>query len=182
MNRNSIAPFVASTREHIFIRPEDGLLILRPNKVHHLNPTAAEMLAALYAEPAHLPTSTLLSATLPARYAVPPERVEADLLALVESLEWVLRDQPGRGPAVRRTPFGTHAFKFPVLSEIALTYRCQNRCTFCYASAPDRGRDVPEMTTGAGQDASSTRSWTRRGCPRSPSPAASPRCAPTCRS
>jgi hypothetical protein len=27
------------------------------------------------------------------------------------------------------------------------TYRCQNRCTFCYASAPDRGRKVPAMST-----------------------------------
>jgi radical SAM protein with 4Fe4S-binding SPASM domain len=35
----------------------------------------------------------------------------------------------------------------PVLSEIALTYRCQNRCSFCYASAPDRGPLVPEMST-----------------------------------
>jgi len=34
-----------------------------------------------------------------------------------------------------------------VLSEIALTYRCQNHCTFCYADSPARGRDVPEMTT-----------------------------------
>jgi radical SAM protein with 4Fe4S-binding SPASM domain len=32
-----------------------------------------------------------------------------------------------------------------VLSEIALTYRCQNRCFFCYASSPARGRIVPEM-------------------------------------
>jgi len=44
--------------------------------------------------------------------------------------------------------FGAHQRKFPVISEIALTYRCQNRCFFCYASAPERGRRVPEMTTG----------------------------------
>ena len=34
-----------------------------------------------------------------------------------------------------------------MLAEIALTYRCQNRCTFCYASAPERGRKVPAMST-----------------------------------
>ena len=33
-----------------------------------------------------------------------------------------------------------------MLSEIALTYRCQNRCFFCYASSPERGRSVPERT------------------------------------
>jgi len=58
-----------------------------------------------------------------------------------------VQDQPARGAAVQFTPFGSHEIKFPVLSEIALTYRCNNRCTFCYASAPDRAHDVPEMTT-----------------------------------
>ena len=28
--------FVSSTRRYLFVRPEDGVLILRPNKVHHL--------------------------------------------------------------------------------------------------------------------------------------------------
>jgi len=146
MNNESVQQFVASTRDHIFIRPEDNLLILRPNKVHYLNPMATEMLAALYARPA--PNVDGLVRDFSARYGVPAERIRGDLDALLESLQWVLRDQPGRGPAVRRTPFGTHAIKLPVLSEIALTYRCNNRCTFCYASAPERGRQVPEMTTG----------------------------------
>jgi radical SAM protein with 4Fe4S-binding SPASM domain len=59
----------------------------------------------------------------------------------------ILQDREGAAPALRRTPFGSHARELPVLSEIALTYRCQNRCTFCYASAPNRGQVVPEMTT-----------------------------------
>jgi RecB family endonuclease NucS len=29
--------FVSSTRRYLLVRPEDGVLILRPNKVHHLN-------------------------------------------------------------------------------------------------------------------------------------------------
>jgi hypothetical protein len=29
--------FVTSTRRYLFVRPEDGALILRPNKVHHLD-------------------------------------------------------------------------------------------------------------------------------------------------
>ncbi len=137
--------FVASTRDYVFIRPEDRLLILRPNKVHHLNATACEMLAVLYAaEPVDV---AALVREFSTRYQVVPEQIERDLDALLESLRWMLQGKPGRGPAVRRTPFGTHEIKFPVLSEIALTYRCNNRCTFCYASAPDRGHNVPEMTT-----------------------------------
>ena len=36
--------FIESTRDYIFVRPEDNLLILRPNRVHHLNATATVML------------------------------------------------------------------------------------------------------------------------------------------
>jgi radical SAM protein with 4Fe4S-binding SPASM domain len=50
-------------------------------------------------------------------------------------------------PAVRQIPFGTHKRDLPVLSEIALTYRCQNKCLFCYAESPNRGERVAEMTT-----------------------------------
>ena len=137
--------FVASTREYIFIRPEDNLLILRPNKVHHLNATATEMLQALY-KSERVETDVLVR-DFATRYNILPEKIEHDLDALLDSLRWMLQNKPGRGPAVKRTPFGTHEIKYPVLSEIALTYRCNNKCTFCYASAPERGPIVGEMTT-----------------------------------
>jgi radical SAM protein with 4Fe4S-binding SPASM domain len=137
--------FVAGTREHIFIRPEDRLLILRPNKVYHLNPTAVEMLGTLYgAQPVNVDAFTRNFA---ARYQTTAEQVARDLEALLDSVRWMLKGHPGYGAAVRRTPFGTHTIKYPVLSEIALTYRCNNRCTFCYAGAPERGPEVREMTT-----------------------------------
>jgi radical SAM protein with 4Fe4S-binding SPASM domain len=82
-----------------------------------------------------------------ARYGVPQAQIEVDLEHLLQSLALVLQDREGVAPSVRKTPFGSHVRELPVLSEIALTYRCQNRCTFCYASAPDRGTEVPEMTT-----------------------------------
>jgi radical SAM protein with 4Fe4S-binding SPASM domain len=137
--------FVESTRDYIFIRPEDHLLILRPNKIHHLNRTATEMLSALYAQ--EEPDVAAVVCQAAARYGVAEAQVEADLERLLQSLALVLQDREGAAPAVRRTPFGSHVRDLPVLSEIALTYCCQNRCTFCYASAPDRGQEVPEMAT-----------------------------------
>lgn len=137
--------FIESTRDYVFVRPEDRLLILRPNKIHHLNRTATDMLTALYSQAA--PDVGAVVRETATRYSVPEEQVAADLERLLRSLSLVLQDREGAAPAVRRTPFGSHARELPVLSEIALTYRCQNRCTFCYASAPERGRQVPEMTT-----------------------------------
>jgi radical SAM protein with 4Fe4S-binding SPASM domain len=137
--------FITSTRDYIFVRPEDGLLILRPNKIHHLNRTAVEMLSALYAQ--ETPDLDAVVREAAARYGVPEAQVAADLERLLRSLALVLQDREGAAPAVRKTPFGSHVRELPVLSEIALTYRCQNRCSFCYASAPERGTEVPEMTT-----------------------------------
>ena len=137
--------FISSTRDYVFIRPEDRLLILRPNKIHHLNRTGTELLSALYGQAS--PDVAGVVATIAARYGVPESRVVSDLEELLRSLALVLQDREGAAPAVRRTPFGSHVRELPVLSEIALTYRCQNRCTFCYASSPDRGQEVPEMST-----------------------------------
>ncbi len=139
------ASFVASTREYVFVRGEDNVLILRPNRVHFLNRTAAEMLEALYA--GETADAAAVVAQVAQRYGVPTSQVEHDLEALLESLALLLNDRTGCAPAVKCTAFGSHPRTLPVLSEIALTYRCQNRCFFCYASAPERGRRVPEMTT-----------------------------------
>ncbi len=139
------ASFVASTREYVFVRREDNVLILRPNRVHFLNRTAAEMLEALYA--GETADAAAVVAQVAQRYGVPTSQVEHDLEALLESLALLLNDRTGSAPAVKCTAFGSHPRTLPVLSEIALTYRCQNRCFFCYASAPERGRRVPEMTT-----------------------------------
>jgi radical SAM protein with 4Fe4S-binding SPASM domain len=137
--------FVESTRDYIFVRPEDNLIILRPNRVHYLNETATVMLKRLYDE--RLLDVNKMVTELAERYGVPPERIVEDMDKLLRSLAFLLQDREGCAPALRRTPFGSHERKYPVLSEIAMTYRCQNRCHFCYASSPERGRQVPEMST-----------------------------------
>jgi radical SAM protein with 4Fe4S-binding SPASM domain len=139
------AQFITSTRDYVFVRPQDKLLILRPNKIHHLNRTATEMLVGLYAQDP--PDVAAIVQDTAARYGVTEAQVAADLERLLRSLSLVLQDREGAATAVRRTPFGSHVRELPVLSEIALTYRCQNRCTFCYASSPERGQEVREMTT-----------------------------------
>jgi len=139
------AGFIESTRDHIFVRPADNVIILRPNRAHHLNATATEMLHALYSQ-TEVDAAAVVR-EIAARYDEPEERVAADLSKLLRSVSLLLQDRMDLAPAVRTMLFGAHERKLPVLSEIALTYKCNNRCFFCYASAPDRGREVPEMTT-----------------------------------
>lgn len=140
-----VSSFVESTREFVFVRPEDKLLILRPNRVHYLNNTAVTILHALYNQKQVDIAS--LAAQMAARYRVPEGRIVQDLDKLLHSLSLILQDKIPCAPAVKTTSFGTHRPKYPVLSEIAVTYRCENRCFFCYASSPRRGGVVPEMDT-----------------------------------
>lgn len=139
------ATLVRQTRDYVYIRPEDGLLILRPNRVHNLNRTATAMLSRLYDE--ETPDVRALVRDTAREYGIPESQVEGDLERLLTSVAALLNDNVCGAPAVRQTPFGSHERDLPVLSEVALTYRCQNRCVFCYAAAPDRGRAVEEMTT-----------------------------------
>ncbi len=137
---------VESTRDYLFIRPQDRLLILRPNRTQHLNATACEMLTMLYDQP-H-PDARAVVAAIAGKYGVSELEVARDLDNLLLSIHKLLNDQPLAAPSVRMTPFGTHEVKFPVLSEIALTYRCTHRCNFCYASAGPRGSRAAEMSSG----------------------------------
>ncbi len=137
---------VASSREIVYIRPEDGLIILRPNRLHHLNKTATEMMAALYGDPEG-PNVDRVVAQVAERYGARPEVVREDLRKLLISVSALLNGDVCAAPSARITRFGSHPRDLPVLSEIAVTYRCQHRCTFCYADAPRRGSEVAEMST-----------------------------------
>lgn len=136
--------FVESTRDYIYIRPEDQLVIMRPNKTHHLNDTACAMLGRLYAQ--ERVDVRALVGEIAAEYGTEPEIVAKDLEKLLQTLSGLLRDDYSQASQVRFTSFKSHEIKFPVLSEIALTYRCQHKCPFCYADAPRRGGKVGEMT------------------------------------
>lgn len=137
---------VNSTREYIYIRPEDGLIILRPNRLHYLNETATLMLDRLYGD-SQGPDVEAVVRLVTQRYQVDESRVREDLRKLLISVAALLNDNVCGAPSIRQTPYGSHRRELPVLSEIALTYDCQNRCTFCYADSPNRGRQVPEMST-----------------------------------
>ncbi len=137
---------VNSTREYIFIRPEDNLIILRPNQLHYLNETATLMLDMLYSR-REGPDVEAVVAFVSRRYRADEARVREDMAKLLRSVAALLNNAICAAPSVRETSFGSHKRELPVLSEIALTYDCQNRCTFCYADSPNRGRQVQEMST-----------------------------------
>jgi radical SAM protein with 4Fe4S-binding SPASM domain len=60
----------------------------------------------------------------------------------------VLNEDFSRRECISFGPFDREMVRYPTLAEIALTYGCQNRCTFCYASSPHRAGERRPMTTG----------------------------------
>jgi radical SAM protein with 4Fe4S-binding SPASM domain len=141
---NDIWRFIEQTREVVYLREIDRLLIIRPNRIQHLNESAFEMLDLLYNKK-KFPSEIINE--LSGKYRMSSQDLMSDLTALVKSINAIMEEDYSSAPMIDTIAFDPDSIKFPVLSEIALTYRCQNRCDFCYASSPYRGERDKEMTT-----------------------------------
>jgi len=131
MDINWIDEFVRRIKPFIYVRDEDNLLILIPNQAYNLNPSAVAILSFLLGGN---PVRRLLQEV----GDEPEKRREihhffCDLRALVSGC---LRDQEKRA-AVTYKEFRGDTNRLPVLSEIAVTYRCNLKCEFCYVGRHD---------------------------------------------
>lgn len=136
--------FVTSTSEVVYLREDDSLLIIRPDRIQHLNRTGYEMLHSLYKENAGAEKTV---EKIHEKYGTKKDIITKDLTEIIKSLSAIMHDDYRNATAISTIEYNPQSIKYPVLSEIALTYRCQNRCDFCYASSPYRGKDFKEMTT-----------------------------------
>jgi len=147
--KSAASQIIQSTREQIFLRDCDRLLILRPNRMYFVNKTALYILKKLYSPDYHS------SADAGGNFAVDIERIADecsafykidkntainDMQKLLQTLASLLASQNAipyvdryPTPQLKMTDFSSHELYYPVLSEIALTYRCQLKCSFCYA-------------------------------------------------
>ena len=119
---------MASARPHLMVRPADELLILVPNTPVKLNPTALRVLGAMVDEGAGI-------AQVLEREGDTPRRRRALHEFFTDLSAWLngtLGEGVGRR-AVAHEPFTADFCRYPVLSEVALTYRCNLSCSFCYA-------------------------------------------------
>ncbi len=128
---------VRSARPHLVLRPEDELLILVPNRPVKVNRTALRILGAML-------DSGLGIADVLAREGDGPRR-RAEIHAFFADLASWLQGTIGEGfgrRAVVREAFTADFCRYPVLAELALTYRCNLTCGFCYAGCGVAG--LPE--------------------------------------
>ncbi|MFX1260597.1 MAG: PqqD family peptide modification chaperone [Promethearchaeota archaeon] len=138
-----IVNFMQEVKDYFFVRPQDNLLILRPNKVMHLNETGTVMLRMLLDGA----TAEEVRNHFVRNFEADEQQVLNDLAAFVDDLRSMVMGNQNiySYKTAKIVPFGEGDIKYPVLSEIALTYRCNNECQFCYAFSPHR--ETKEMTT-----------------------------------
>ncbi|MBW1871322.1 MAG: radical SAM protein [Deltaproteobacteria bacterium] len=140
-----IDDFGKRTRAALFVRQADNLVMIRPDKTMGINQTATEILTALYNRDSR-PAGRILDELAP-RLGVAPELLLNDTENLIQAVGAILNEDysPRRGLTFGH--FDRQMVAFPTLAEIALTYGCQNRCLFCYASSPHREGEHKLMTT-----------------------------------
>ena len=124
--------FYRGIKPWLLVRDEDAVLIVPPNRVYKLGGCALDILK-------WLDSGARLADLPPLSMPGPSGEGRADeLLSFFEELRAAYE---GRAPA-GEAGFGRVAYDFsftrlPILGELALTYRCNERCLFCYAGCGD---------------------------------------------
>ncbi len=136
-----IDDFFRNAGSHLFARAEDGVVILPPNQVYKANQTGI---------------SVVLHMLKGGRAAQIPGIEQGDraqqVAAFVSDLRSLYLGEPaadGRAP-YETVPYTFQYTSLPILGEIAVTYRCNNACVFCYAGCGTTGcTSAPRSVTGS---------------------------------
>ena len=123
--------FWGEAGRYIFSREEDGILILPPNRVYKINHSGAALIRYL---------KDGKKATDIFRVGEPPSA--AGRCRAVEDFFKTLADLYSNeySSGLERVPYTFDFSRLPILGEIAVTYRCNNSCLFCYAGC---GSGIP---------------------------------------
>jgi radical SAM protein with 4Fe4S-binding SPASM domain len=121
-----INAFIEKVKPYIYVREKDSLLILVPNQVYKLNQTGVALLRFLLK--GHTIQEFLRAVGDTAGKQREIHYFFCDLRAAVSGC---LRESEKR-EAVAYYQYDGTLNEYPVLSELAVTYRCNLRCNFCY--------------------------------------------------
>jgi len=132
-NISWIDEFVEKVRPYIYVRELDRLLILIPNQAYRLNQSGIAILAFLLKGHSINEFLSLVGDTEERRKEI--HYFFCDLRAVVSGC---LRENERR-EAIEYYEFNGEFNEYPVLSEIAVTYRCNLNCQFCYVGDKNYG-------------------------------------------
>jgi len=119
--------FIANVRPYIFVRSEDNILIKRPNQAQQLNSQGARILEFL------LDGGRIAGVLAGLQGNAQRIGEVAEFLHGVRGFLEGRVDADSGHPGIEVKTFDRHFSELPILSEVAITYRCNLRCVFCYA-------------------------------------------------
>ena len=128
MDLSWIDQFINNIRPYVHVRKTDRIFIKKPNTAYKLNSSGVEVLEFLLNQRGS--AKDILDA-----YG-DRDDVSEDLNRFFLDLKRLLEGKMCefyKSPAVERVPFELGYNTLPVLSEVAITYRCNLNCRFCYA-------------------------------------------------
>lgn len=121
--------YVERIKPYVRVRAADSLLIKIPNQTHKLNPQGVKLLKFIM-------DGGRAVSVVESYPGEKREEVSLDMYYFFRDLMALLKGCPGEDAgrrAVETKPFSLGHNSLPVLSEIAVTYRCNLACRFCYA-------------------------------------------------
>ena len=138
--------FVDRIRPYVHVRLTDRVLIRLPNQAFKLNKTGARVLH-------HIINGGSIKDILKARVSDSelPAQLQSFFIDLSRMLDSAICDAY-QSPSLERVSFDLGYIELPVLSEVALTWRCNVKCLFCYAackciSETDEESGLEELST-----------------------------------
>ncbi|MHA1271688.1 MAG: PqqD family peptide modification chaperone [Candidatus Helarchaeota archaeon] len=128
-----IPEYIQKIKDYLYVREVDKILILRPMKVHHLNDLGIFILKK-YLSGA---SNDEIINEIHTKFLIPVDQIKRDIFDFIADLRAVVSGCPiyYQHDNVELIPFKSKKLFYPVLSEIALTYRCNNECIFCYSNS-----------------------------------------------
>ncbi|MFW5801937.1 MAG: radical SAM protein [Spirochaeta sp.] len=121
--------FWKTLSDYACVREEDKVLIIPPNMVYKTNDSGVGLIRFIEGG---------------GRFSDIPgfsQQRAAEIDAFFRDIKAVYE---GKTPALEQQQYDFSFTRLPILGEIAVTYRCNNRCTFCYAGcAPDETTYAP---------------------------------------
>jgi len=123
-----IDDFVDKIRPYVFIRLTDRVLIRMPNEAFKLNASGARLMD-------HLLNGGSIKEILKARSFDEEltEQLQGFFMDLSRTLDSSLCEHY-QSSSLERVPFDLGYIELPILSEVAVTWKCNIKCRFCYAS------------------------------------------------
>ncbi len=121
----------------------NGILLVNATRIFHLNKTATDFFSRIIDNK----DDEEIIREMKRKYRVAEEQLRIDLKELKQSVENLMNKpdiDPVQDLSQDISPMLETPFSAPLRMDLALTYKCNNKCTKCYV---EQTRDIKELTT-----------------------------------